>query len=236
MGAAESWDSTQMDLLALSAGSPELFTFFLQVSSSVLLLEALLSPRLPLGRCNSVKLNETCVWPSSQAKQIHNTHRPRTKIPYHTLTVHTQTQYTQTCKTHTHAQTQCTRVHTSLLLPLNPQAAAPLSLSSLFLSLTLQCLSNARTRPHTPCPWTVTDPHRSLLAFPLTLQARVFIPLNFNQDERVRTRHTFLVDSRAQHLLKATQQIRAEWEFKPGHSTLEPVLCLLIPRALIFRR
>ena len=32
-----------MDLLALSAGSPELLTLFLQVSSSVLLLEALLS-------------------------------------------------------------------------------------------------------------------------------------------------------------------------------------------------
>ena len=55
-GAAESWESTQMDLLALSAGSPELFTRFLQVSSSVLLLEALLSPRLALGRYNSIKL------------------------------------------------------------------------------------------------------------------------------------------------------------------------------------
>ena len=45
-----------MDLLALSAGSPELFTRFLQVSSSVLLLEALLSPRLALGRYNSIIL------------------------------------------------------------------------------------------------------------------------------------------------------------------------------------
>lgn len=96
MGVAESWDSTQMDLLALSAGSPELFTFFLQASSSVLLLEALLSPRLALGRCNSVKLNETYVCTSSQTKQIHNTHGPRTKIPYRTLThsAHTDTTHT----------------------------------------------------------------------------------------------------------------------------------------------
>ena len=93
--ASESWESTQMDLLALSAGSPELLTVFLQVSSSVLLLEALLSPRLALGRYNSIKLNQTYnVCTSSQTKQIHSTHMPHTKIPYHTLTVHTQTQYT----------------------------------------------------------------------------------------------------------------------------------------------
>ncbi|KAI4546662.1 hypothetical protein MG293_003217 [Ovis ammon polii] len=41
------------------SGYVEYILYINKVSSSVLLLEALLSPRLPLGRCNSVKLNET---------------------------------------------------------------------------------------------------------------------------------------------------------------------------------
>lgn len=151
-------------------------------------------------------MKRTCAQVHKQNRYTIHTGPAQRYHTAHSLTVHTQTQHTQTCKTHTHAQTQCARVHTSLLLALNPQAAAPLSLPSLFLSLTLQCLSDARTRPHTP----VLGPSQTLIApfWPSLLRYRLeFIPLNFNQDERVRTRHAFLVDSRAQHLLKATQQI-----------------------------
>ena len=235
--AAESWGSTQMDLLALSAGSPELFTCFLQVSSSVPLLEALLSPRLALGRYNSIKLlnwiKRTMCATSSQTKQIHNTHTPHT---------HSQCTHRHNSPKHLRCTHILRHMHTCARQP--PRCSKPthrpqhpsLCLSSLFLSLgALQCLATARTLP-TPA---VLGPSQTLIApfWPSLLHYRLECSLHWTL---IKMRgwerdHTFLVDSRAQHLLKATQQIRAEWESKPSHSTLEPVLCYLTHRVLTFR-
>ena len=125
--------------------------------------------------------------------QVHKQNR------YTIHTCHTQRYHTThsqcTHRHNTHKRVRCTHVlrhNAHMCTPASlhqPHRLQHLSCSVLPLPvlLTLQCLSNAHSAPH-PLSLDHHRPHRSLLAFPLTLQARVFIPLNFNQDERVRMR------------------------------------------------